>query len=140
MKTFFIVFLLCAYYTLSAQDTISVSSELDERYVLYKDSFKLYSEYLSLKKRLTENNYVKCARTPWNDSGELSMKEIANYVDYGKLPLNPTGRLRYEKKIFCRILPEKFGNLYRVIDFYPLNVNYEVGFQYFSIKIIKNQN
>lgn len=129
----FLIFFVGKIY--SKGDTLYVSNPNDKRLIAYTDSLKLYNNFKATKQRLVKNNYLPVSRTPWKDSGELSMAEIACFVDSGKTPPNPLDRLRYKKRVFYQIVPQKIGNLYKVFDFFPLQINYEIGFQYFSLII-----
>ena len=135
MKVKYLILLLLLSFNGYCTDTLYVNSISDKRLILYNDSLKLFNSSNEVKSKLLSIGYVIVGKTPWEDSGELSMQEIANYVDFGKLPPNPKNRERYELKTFQSILAEKVGNLYKVLDFYPLTINNRLGFQYFSMSI-----
>ena len=108
---------------------IYVSDPHDPRLQAYNDSLKLYNSYEQLKDILKKSDYSDDGKiTHKNDL--LSEKQIMDIAEGRDRKENQSwwnkGRARYDTDA------QKEGNLYKAYDFYPEQINKDLGYQYFS--------
>jgi hypothetical protein len=110
----------------------------DPRIQASADSLKLYNSYQELKNKLRQNNYVNVPTIFFDRLTEADVIKEANR-DKSKdnwtdrhIP-NPFSSKENIKRPW--IDASKEGNLYKALDFYPGEINKDLGHQYFSTTI-----